>query len=120
VESHCKVLASAKPRSASGSLLNAELHTAALMAAESCRIMLWQQALAAGDQRSAKLLAQTGIKALRQIERAYAALWLLRNKTTPLKSSPFLKWRQEDYRRSKLDFPPEVARVAKAKTYAAE
>jgi hypothetical protein len=120
VESQCKVLASAKPRSASSNLLNAELHMAALMAAESCRIMLWQQALAAADNRSAKLLAQTGIKALRQIEQAYAALWPLRNKATPLKSSPFLKWRQEDYRRGELHFPPEVASVAKAKTYAAE
>lgn len=120
VKAQSQVLAKAKPRSAAGSLLNAELHTAALMAAESCRIMLWQQALAAEDKRGAKLLARAGIKALQRIERAYAALWPLRNKATPLKSSPFLKWRQDDYRRSKLHFAPEVARVAKAKTYAAE
>lgn len=120
VERQRKVLAKARPSSSAGALLRMELDTAGRMAAESCRIMLWQQALAAGHKRTAKRLATSGRKRLVQIERTYDALWPLRNKATPAKSSPFFKWRIADYRRGKLHFPPEVARVTQAKTYAAE
>lgn len=120
VEQQRAILAKANSISKSGVMLKMELDLAARMAAESCRIMLWQQALAAGKIKEAKRLARAGIKALQQIENTYNACWPWRNKATPAKSSPFLKWRMEDYRRGKLHFPPEVARLTKAKTYAAE
>lgn len=120
VEKQRAALAKTKSVSRSAVVLKLELDLAARMAVESCRIMLWQQALAAGKAKEAKRLARAGIKALQQIEHTYDACWPWRNKATSAKSSPFLKWRIEDYRRGKLHFPPEVARVTKAKTYAAE
>ncbi len=120
VEKQRALLAKVKSISRAGGMLKIELDLAARMAAESCRIMLWQQALAAGKTKEARQLARAGIKALQQIEHTYDACWPWRNKATSAKSSPFLKWRREDYRRGKLHFPPEVARLAKAKTYAAE
>ncbi len=120
VEKQRAGLAKIKFPTKAGLVLRMELDLAARMAAESCRIMLWQQALAAGKTKEAKRLARAGIKALQQIEITYNACWPWRNKATPAKSSPFLQWRMEDYQRGKLHFPPEIARVAKAKTYAAE
>jgi len=120
VEKQRAVLAKTKPATKTGLILQAELDLAARMAAESCHIMLWQQALAAGKTKEAKKLAQVGIKALQQIETAFTSLWSQRNKATPIKSSPFLKWRMKDYQHGKLHFPPEVASVTKVKTYAAE
>lgn len=120
LEKQRAVLARAKPRSASGSSLQLELDLAARMAAESCHIMLWQQALAAGKLKEAKHLARAGIKALKRIERDFQAYWPSRNQATTAKCSPFLNWRMADYQRGKLHFPPEVARVAKAKAYVAE
>jgi hypothetical protein len=120
VEKQRALLARTKSISKSGVMLKMELDLATRMAAESCRIMLWQQALAAGKATEAKRLARTGIKALQQIENTYNACWPWRNKATSAKSSPFLRWRREDYRRGKLAFPPEVARLRKAKAYAAE
>jgi len=120
VEKQRTILAKTKSISKYGVLLKIELDLAARMAAESCRIMLWQQALAARKNKEAKRLARAGIKTLQQIENTYNACWPWRNKATSAKSSPFLKWRMDDYRRSKLHFPPEIAQIAKAKTYAAE
>jgi hexosaminidase len=120
VEKQRAVLAKIKSTTKSGLILRTELDLAARMAAESCRIMLWQQALAAGKTKEAGRLARAGIKALQQIEKTYNACWPLRNKATPAKSAPFLQWRRDDYRRGKLHFPPEVAQVVQAKTYAAE
>ncbi|MEK7782157.1 MAG: family 20 glycosylhydrolase [Verrucomicrobiota bacterium] len=120
VEKQRTVLAKTKSSSKYGVMLKMELELAARMAAQSCHIMLWQQALAAGKTGEAKRLARAGIKALLQIENTYNACWPWRNKATPVKSSSFLKWRRDDYKRGKVHFPPEVARVAKAKTYAAE
>ena len=110
----------AKPASQSGQWLQTELDLAARMAAASCQVMLWQQALAAGRKRLARRLGQRGIRQLLQIEREFAAYWPARNKATTAKCSPFLQWRIADYRRGRLHFPPAVARVTKAKTYAAE
>lgn len=110
----------AKPASQSGQWLKTELDLAARMAAASCQVMLWQQALAAGRKRLARRLAQRGIRQLLQIEREFVAYWPARNKATTAKCSPFLQWRIADYRRGKLYFPPAVARVTQAKTYAAE
>ncbi len=114
------LLRKAKPASRTGQILQLELDLAARMAEQSCDIMLWQQALANGQQSAAKQMAREGISALRQIDRDFTAYWSSRNKATPAKCSPFLQWRITDYRRGKLHFPPEVARVVKAKTYAAE
>ena len=48
VEKQRAVLRSAKPATKAGKILRVELDLAARMAAESCHIMVWQQALAAG------------------------------------------------------------------------
>ena len=120
LEALLRIANSAKPKTASGRLLQRELDLAARMAAESCHIMLWQQALARGDRSSARKLSQRGIRALRQLEREFKSYWPQRNKGTTLKCSPFLQWRIQDYRNGALHFPPEVARVTKIKTYVAE
>jgi hypothetical protein len=86
-----------------------ELDLAARMAAESCCIMLWQQARAAGKQLRARRLARLGIDALVQLDHEFEIYWPLRNKGTTKKCSEFLQWRIEDYRRGKLHFPPDVA-----------
>jgi hexosaminidase len=120
VEKNRGNLAKAKPTTSAGAILQQELDLAARMATESCRIMLWQQALATGNTGEAKQLARSGIAALRRIERDFKAYWPARNKATTAKCAPFLQWRIADYQRGKLHFAPEVARVTKAKTYAAE
>jgi len=73
------------------------------MAEQSCKFMLWQQAVVAGKTSVAKQLAQTGIRELQQLEKDFNAYWPLRNKATPKHSTPFLRWRREDYRRGRWD-----------------
>jgi hexosaminidase len=114
------VIGKARPLTKSGKLLQTELDLAARMAAQSCEIMLWQQALAAGETARAKRTASSGIHALQSIERDFKKFWPVRNKATTAKCSPFLQWRINDYRRGKLPFPPELARKPAQKTYAAE
>jgi hypothetical protein len=75
-----------------------ELDLAARMAAQSCKFMLWQQAVADGKISEAKRKAQTGIVELKKLERDFNALWPLRNKATPKHCSAFLSWRMDDYR----------------------
>ncbi|MSU57581.1 MAG: glycoside hydrolase [Pedosphaera sp.] len=120
VEQQRRVLHAAQPMTRAGQVLKLELDLAARMAAESCRIMLWQQSLAAGRKTEARVLARKGIRALAQIERDFKRYWPLRNLATTARCSPFLRWRMDDYRRGKLHFSPAAARLAKAKTYAAE
>jgi hypothetical protein len=120
VERQRKSLAKARPVSASGATLKLELDLATRMATESCNIMLWQKSFAAGNKAEARRLAKAGIAALQKIERDFNRYWPLRNKATTAKCSPFLKWRTDDYRRGRLHFPQEVARVTPTKTYAAE
>ena len=120
VKKHRAALAKAKPTSRNGVILKQELDLAAQMATESCNIMLWQQSLAEGNTKESKQLASAGIKALHQIEVEFNRYWPTRNKATTAKCSPFLRWRMEDYRRGKLHFQPDVARLTKAKTYVAE
>ena len=93
----------AKPNSASGKLLAQELKLAAQMAEQSCQFMLWQQAVVAEKTSKAKKLAQAGIRELQQLEKDFNAYWSLRNKVTPKHSTPFLRWRREDYRRGRWD-----------------
>ena len=120
VEKQRTVLGKARPTSKVGEVLRAELDLAARMAAQSCHIMLWQQALATGKTGKARQFAKSGIRALQSLERDFKAYWPTRNKGTTAKCSPFLQWRINDYRRGVLHFPPELARLAHPKTYAAE
>jgi hypothetical protein len=75
-----------------------ELDLAARMAAQSCRFMLWQQAVAAGNNAEAKRLAQTGVAELRKLETDFNNFWPTRNKATTKHCSAFLRWRMNDYR----------------------
>jgi len=109
VEEQRAVLHRSRPTTA-GAILAAELDLAARMAVQSCRIMLWQQALAGGRTALARRLAKAGIADLRNLNRDFDAAWPLRNKGTTATCSAFLRWRMEDYRRGILHFPPEVAR----------
>ena len=84
---------------ARSSILVEELDLAARMAAQSCKFMLWQQAVTAQKTAEAKRLAQQGIRELKKLERDFKAYWPQRNKATTRHCSPFLKWRMADYRR---------------------
>ena len=110
VEEQRAVLADSKPNGASARIMRQELDMAARMAAQSCQIMLWQQALAAGKPAKAKALAKNGMRELADLEEQFNLVWPIRNKGTPIKCSPFLKWRLEDYRLGRLHFSPESAR----------
>jgi len=99
-----------KPRDVSARVLRQEIELAVRMALESCRYMLWQQAVASGKVAKARQMATAGIVALRKLEKDFARYWPLRNKATPSKCAPFLRWRQEDYREGKLHFPPDQTR----------
>ncbi len=77
-----------------------ELDLAARMAAQSCKFMLWQQAVASGKLSDAKKLAQIAIQELRKLERDFNSYWPTRNKATPKHCSAFLRWRINDYQHS--------------------
>jgi hypothetical protein len=81
------------------------------MAVQSCRIMLWQQAVVGGKEVAARRMAAVGIRTLQELDRDFQAYWPLRNKGTTAKCSAFLRWRMQDYRRATVDYPPEAARV---------
>jgi len=91
------ILSHAKPGSDSGKILARELDLAAQMAEQSCKFMLWQQAVAAGRKSEAKALARQGIRDLKKLNKDFKACWPLRNKATTRHCSPFLKWRIQDY-----------------------
>jgi hexosaminidase len=91
------ILSRARPDSESGQILAAELDLTARMAEESCKFMLWQQAVAAGKISKAKTLAQSGIRELQKLGKDFIAYWPLRNKGTTKHCSSFLQWRIEDY-----------------------
>src|SRR2546426_1132308 len=112
IEKQRHILKRSRPATDAGQTLVAELDLAARMAAQSCKIMLWQQTLAAGKRAEAKRLAQSGIPELRALEKDFNALWPRRNKGTTAKCSPSLRWRIADYLCAKLHFPPEIAREA--------
>ena len=105
IEKHVEILCSAKAdrqvgHTSGGKILARELELAARMAAESCRIMLWQQAVAAKKYVVARRLAAAGIHRLEKLEREFKACWRERNKGSTKHCSPFLRWRIADYRRS--------------------
>lgn len=116
VERQRVVLHRGKPATAAGKLLVNEIDLAVRMAVQSCRYMVWQQTLAAGHKPRARQMAKAAIRQLRELDAQFDAYWPLRNKATPRKCSAFLRWRMDDYRRGKLHFPPDVARVAQKKT----
>lgn len=96
----------ARPVTASGKILAAELDLAARLAEQSCHFMLWQQALAAGNLRQLEHCKKSGLAELRQLARDFKQLWPRRNKGTTQKCSPFLRWRMEDYRRGSTTARP--------------
>jgi hexosaminidase len=102
------------------SILTLELDLAARMAAQSCKIMLWQQAIATGRTSRAKQMAATGIAELHDLDNDFRAYWPLRNKGATAKCSPFLRWRIQDFQGGLLHFSPQVARLNVPKFYAAE
>jgi len=91
-----------KNASDAGLILGMELDLAARMAEQSCRFMLWQQAVAAGKTAEAKRRARRGIQELRKLEMDFNACWPLRNKATPKHCAPFLRWRLEELLEFKL------------------
>ncbi len=103
-------LRGAQPRTTEGRMLQQELEIASRMAFESGKIMLWQQALAAGKNSLARKMAAAGIRQLTGLEKDFNTLWPLRNKGTPAKCSPFFRWRIQDYRAGRLHFSEEQAR----------
>ena len=109
-----------RPRNRSGEILALELDMAARMAVQSCRIMLWQQALASDRRPTARRMARRGIRDLRDLDRDFRAYWPLRNKGTTTKCSAFLQWRIDDFRRARLHFRPEIARSERPQRYASE
>ncbi len=113
VEDQRKLLRLSQPANSSSQLLVEELDMAARMAAESCRIMLWQQALARGKTSLARQLAKKGVRELSEIDARFRSYWPSRNKGTTAKCSAFLQWRMDDYLHNKLHFPPEAAAVKK-------
>jgi hypothetical protein len=79
------------------------------MAAQSCKFMLWQQALAREKIGLAKQLAKLAICELKDLDADFRTAWPRRNKGTPDKCSTFLQWRVDDYRHGRLHFPPSLA-----------
>jgi hypothetical protein len=93
------ILLRAKPDSDSGKILAHELDLAARMAEQSCKFMLWQQAVATGKNAEAKLLAHQCVGDLRELDKDFNAYWPLRNKATTKRCTPFLQWRIAELRR---------------------
>jgi hypothetical protein len=99
IEAQRAVLRRGRPASKVGKMYASELDMAARMAVQSCRFMLWQQAVAAGRARAASGLARQGVAEVRKINREFADYWPARNKATPAKCATFLQWRMRDYQR---------------------
>jgi hypothetical protein len=110
VEAQRRLLFRARPAIRLGDVLTVELDMAARMAIQSCKIMLWQQALAAGKSSRARQGARTAIRELRELDSDFRVYWPLRNKGTTEKCSAFLRWRIDDYLQGRLHFPPDEAR----------
>jgi hexosaminidase len=79
-------------------ILLRELELAARMAEQSCKFMLWQQAVAAGKTSQARQLAKSGLKELARLDKEFKSFWPRRNKGTTKHCSAFLRWRMRDYR----------------------
>jgi hypothetical protein len=79
------------------SILVRELDLAARMAVQSCRFMLYQQALTAGKVSLGRRMAAKAVRELRQLDRDFNDYWPERNKGTTRHCSAFLHWRIADY-----------------------
>ncbi len=101
VENEWRRVRAAKPTTSIGATLALELDFAASMSAQSCRFMLWQQAMAARRFKDAKQLAVKGVQDLRALREEFDGYWGLRNKGTTQKCSAFLDWRIADYQKAK-------------------
>ena len=99
IERQRKTLARGRSQTATGKILAQELDLAAQMAVQSCKFMLWQQAVAEGNRAKARHLATVGIRQLKQLEREFNLHWPKRNKASSKHCSPFLHWRTRDYYR---------------------
>jgi hexosaminidase len=77
-------------------ILARELDLASRMALQSCRYMLWQQAVVAEKISEAKILARTGIRELKQLQKDFNSYWPLRNKATSKHCAEFLGWRIDE------------------------
>jgi hexosaminidase len=110
VERQLSLLKRGRPRGVDARILATELALAARMAAQSCQIMLWQQALATRDTARARRFAKQGIKELLRLDQELKDYWPFRNKGSTAKCSPFLRWRIDEYRRKSLAFTPDQAR----------
>ncbi len=111
IEKQRAVLQGARPRTRAGEVLALEFDLAARMAVQSCRIMLWQQAVVAGRTAQARRMAAAGIRVLKELDRDFRTYWPLRNKGTTAKCAAFLRWRMQDYRRGTVYYRPEAAQV---------
>jgi hexosaminidase len=109
VEAQRSLLRRSRPESREAGILVAELDLAARMAAQSCKYMLWQQALATNHPATARALADRGMAELKQLDQEFNLYWPTRNKSGTKKSSSFLRWRIDDYRLGILHFPPTIA-----------
>jgi hypothetical protein len=85
-------------RSDSAIVLAVELDLAARMAEQSCRFILWQQAVAAGKVEEARRMAEEGIAQLKELRCDFNDYWPVRNQATSRHCTPFLQWRISDYR----------------------
>jgi hypothetical protein len=74
VEKQRTVLRCSKPSTKAAKVLRTELDLAARMAAQSCKIMLWQQALASKKAAVARRLARTGVEGC-AFRRDFNAYW---------------------------------------------
>jgi hypothetical protein len=106
----------ATPKTHAAEVLAAEIDFAARMAVQSCKYMLWQQALAADQPGKVRILAKRARAELFQLNEEFDTYWPTRNKGTTATCSKFLQWRMEDYRRGVLHFPPEIAAVERRST----
>ena len=105
IENQRKILARATLKSESGKVLARELDLAARMAEQSCKFMLWQQAVASqgrggAARRPGQQMARQSIRELQKLEKDFNADWPLRNKATAKHCSPFLQWRIEELTRT--------------------
>jgi hexosaminidase len=100
IESNRELLAKGTPSTPKGKLLQTELDLAARMAAQSCKFMLWQKAVARGKTVEAKRMANVLVRELRQLQRDNDKYWPSRNKGTPPKHWPFLQWRINDLQKN--------------------
>jgi len=113
-------LRTARPSTPSGNLLQLELELAARMAAQSCKFMLWQQALAAGLRparprncaSAAKAMARSGIRELKELNQEFERYWPRRNKGSTAFCSAFLHWRIQDYQHGRLHLPRNKEPIA--------